>query len=87
MRGDKRAVDRIKKRSPSDLALSTVTLAEILYGIERSLMKKKERRLKIEQISSLLGLYSFDEAAAGEYAVIRAQLEREGIMSQYSIAY
>ena len=43
-------------------------------------MKKKERRLKIKQILSLLDLYSFDEAAAGEYAVIRAQLEREGMM-------
>ncbi|MBA7695500.1 Ribonuclease VapC2 [subsurface metagenome] len=43
-------------------------------------MKKKKRRLKIEQISSLLGLYSFDEAAAGKYAVIRAQLEREGMV-------
>ena len=80
MRGDNRVIDRIKKHSPSNLALSTVTLAEILYGIERSPMKKKERRLKIEQISSLLGLYSFDEAAAGEYAVIRAQLEREGMV-------
>ena len=80
MRGDKRVIDRIKKHSPSDLALSTVTLAEILYGIEKSSMKKKERRLKIEQISSLLSLYSFNEAAAGEYAVIRAQLEREGIV-------
>ena len=80
MRGDKRVIDRIKKHSPSDLALSTVTLAEILYGIERSPMKKKERRLKIEQISSLLGLYSFDEAAAWKYAVIRAQLEREGMV-------
>jgi len=80
MRGDKRVIDRIKKHSPSDLALSTVTLAEILYGIEKSSMKKKERRLKIEQISSLLSLYSFNEAAAGEYAVIRAQLEREGMV-------
>ena len=80
MRGDKRVIDRIKKHSPSDLSLSTVTLSEILYGIEISPMKKKERRLKIEQISSLLGLYSFDEAAVGKYAVIRAQLEREGIV-------
>lgn len=78
MRGDKRVIDRIKKHAPSNLALSTVTLAEILYGIEKSTMKKKERRLKIKQISSLLGMYSFDEAAAGKYAVIRAQLEREG---------
>ncbi|MBW1797841.1 MAG: type II toxin-antitoxin system VapC family toxin [Deltaproteobacteria bacterium] len=80
MRGDKRIIGRIKKYSPSDLSLSTITLAEILYGIEKSPTKKKERRLKIKQISSLLGLYSFDEAAAGEYAVIRAQLERKGMV-------
>ena len=78
MRGDKRVIDRIKKHAPSDLFLSSITLAEILYGIEKSPIKKKERRLKIRQISSLLGMYSFDEVAAGEYAVIRAQLEREG---------
>ncbi len=78
MRGDRSVIDRVKKHAPSNLSLSTITLAEILYGIEKSPMKKKERRLKIEQISLLLGMYAFDEAAAGEYAVIRAQLEREG---------
>jgi tRNA(fMet)-specific endonuclease VapC len=78
MRGDRQVIDRIKQHAPSDLVLSTITLAEILYGIEKSPMKKKERRLKIQQISSLLGMYSFDEAAAVEYAVIRTQLEREG---------
>ena len=78
MRGDKRLIDRIKKHSPSDLSLSTITLAEILYGIEKSPVKKKERRLKIKQISSLLSIYAFDEAAAGKYAAIRTELEREG---------
>jgi len=78
MRGDKKVIDRIKKHAPADLSLSTITLAEILYGIEKSPIKKKERILKIEKISSLLDLYPFDEAAAGEYAIIRAQLEREG---------
>jgi tRNA(fMet)-specific endonuclease VapC len=78
MRGDKKVIARIKKHTPADLSLSAVTLAEILYGIAKSPMKKKERRLKIKQISSLLGLYPFDEAAAEEYALIRAQLEREG---------
>jgi len=73
MRGDKRVIVRIKKHAPSNLALSTVTLAEILYGIEKSPMKKGERGLKIKQISSLLELYSFDEAAAGKYAVNSAQ--------------
>ncbi len=78
MRGDCSLIKRIKTYTPSDLFLSTVTLAEILYGIEKSPVKKEERREKIRQIISVLGMYSFDEAAAGEYAVIRAQLEREG---------
>jgi len=78
MRGDTKVIGRIKKYTPADLSLSTITLAEILYGIEKSPVKKKDRRLKIGKISSLLDLYSFDESAAGKYAVIRAQLEREG---------
>lgn len=78
MRDNKSVIDRIRSCSPSDLALSTITLAEILYGIEKSPLKKKERRLKIEKISSLLEIYSFDEMAAAEYAVIRARLEKKG---------
>ena len=80
MRGDKSVISRIKKYAPADLCLSTVTLAEILYGIEKSPIKKKDRSLKIRKISSLLGLYSFDESAAEKYAVIRAQLEKKGMV-------
>ena len=78
MRGDIRILKRIKKCSPVDLSLSTITLAEILYGIEKSPVKKRERRSKIKQIVSLLALYPFDESAAGQYAIIRVQLERNG---------
>lgn len=80
MRGDPMVIARIKACAPSNLSLSAVTLAEILYGIEKSPVRKKERRLKIKKISSLLGVYPFDEAAAERYAVIRAQLERAGEM-------
>ncbi|MDZ7699077.1 MAG: type II toxin-antitoxin system VapC family toxin [Deltaproteobacteria bacterium] len=80
MRGDPTVTARIKERSPSDLSLSAITLAEIWYGIEKSPVKKKERRSKIEKISSLLGIYPFDEIAARSYAVIRARLERKGVM-------
>lgn len=78
MRGDSRVIRRIKAHTPAELFLSAITLAEILYGIEKSPVKKEERREKIHQIISVLGMYAFDEAAAQEYAVIRAQLEREG---------
>jgi tRNA(fMet)-specific endonuclease VapC len=80
MRGDQAVIFRIKNQVPSDLSLSAVTLAEIWYGIEKSPVKKKERRSKIEKIYSVLRVYPFDEAAAWNYAVIRAQLERKGIV-------
>ena len=79
MRGDLNVIARLKDRAPSELSLSTITLAEIWYGIEKSPVKKKERRMKIENIRSLLHIYPFDEAAVESYAVIRAQLEGKGM--------
>lgn len=80
MRGHRPLLNRIKSHSPSDLSISTITLAEIYYGIEKSPSKKKERRIKIEQIRSILKVHPFDEAAAGKYGIIRAQLEKKGVV-------
>jgi tRNA(fMet)-specific endonuclease VapC len=78
MRGDQRLIERLKQYAPAELSLSTITLAEILYGIEKSPVRKRTRRTKIDQISSILGMFTFDEQAAAIYAVVRAQLERKG---------
>ncbi len=78
MRGDPQLINKIKSYSPSDLSLSTITLAEIYYGIEKSPLKKKERRLKIEYIKSELDIYPFNEQAAVKYGTIRAALEKIG---------
>lgn len=78
MRGDDRIIAKLKQHAPSELSMSAITLAEILYGIEKSPNKKEERREKLKQIALLLKLYPFDEKAAEKYAVIRSQLEREG---------
>ena len=69
MRGDPQLISKIKSYSPSDLSLSTITLAEIYYGIEKSPVKKKERRLKIEHIKSELDIYPFNEQAAVKYGI------------------
>ena len=78
MRGDPQLINKIKSYSPSDLSLSTITLAEIYYGIEKSPVKKKERRLKIDYIKSELDIYPFNEQAAVKYGTIRAALEKIG---------
>jgi tRNA(fMet)-specific endonuclease VapC len=80
MRGHLRLLDTIKRHSPKDLSLSAITLAEIYYGIEKSPARKKERRIKIEQIRSQLEIHPFDESAAVQYGIIRAQLEKKGRM-------
>jgi len=80
MRGHRLLLDRIKSHSPKDLSISAITLAEIYYGIEKSPVKKKERRIKIDQIRSTLEVHPFDELAAAGYGVIRAQLEKKGVV-------
>ncbi len=78
IRGHEPVLERIRTHSPKDLSLSSITLAEIHYGIEKSPVKKKERREKIEAICSILEIYPFDESAALNYRVIRTQLEKKG---------
>lgn len=78
MRGGQRIIDKIKCCSPTELSFSTITLAEIYYGIEKSPAKKKERRKKIELIKSQFDIYPFNERAAVKYGVIRARLEKHG---------
>ncbi len=64
MRGDEKIINAIKRHKPSDLSISTITLAEIYYGIEKSPVKKKERRNKIELIYSHVEIYPYDELSA-----------------------
>jgi tRNA(fMet)-specific endonuclease VapC len=80
MRGHRPLLDRIMSHSPKDLSIAAITLAEIYYGIEKSPVKKKERRTKIEQIRSILEIHPFDESAAAKYGVIRVQLEKKGLV-------
>ncbi len=78
MRGDEVILNKLKTHKPSDLSISTITLAEILYGIEKSPVKKKLRNDRIAAICSQLDIYPFDQDAAREYAIIRSYLEKKG---------
>ncbi len=52
LRGEAGIMARIRDHSPSKLAIASITLAEILYGIEKSPHRKLERLLKIREICS-----------------------------------
>ena len=57
--------------------ISSVTLAELEYGVAKS-ERIKENSQSLKQFISVFNVVGFDEMAAEEYGDIRAALEREG---------
>ena len=69
---------RFREHSPEDVAISTVTLFELQYGVEKSQHRKRSGNALSKFIFSL-NLIDLDHTAAVESAVIRAQLEKMGM--------
>lgn len=59
------------------LCISSITLAELYYGAEKS-ARRFENLRAIEHFTARLEVLSFAEKAAAHYGQIRAQLERAG---------
>jgi len=60
------------------LCISTITLAELLHGAEKS-ARPVENRHEVGRFAARLEVLPFDEAAAAHAAEIRAALERRGL--------
>ena len=64
-------------KNANRLAVSTITLAELIYGAEKS--KKVEQNLNaVEDFVSHLQVLSYDISATQHYGQIKAFLERSG---------
>lgn len=71
------AVDRIRSKQPEDIAVSTVTIAELEYGVYRS-QKIDQNRIALLEFLVPLTILDFDQAAAAVYGSIRSSLEARG---------
>ncbi len=64
-------------RSQGQMAISSVTWGELVYGVERS--AQPERNLAdIESLGTRLEIMPFDQVAASHFGRIRAELYRVG---------
>ena len=68
---------RLEENEKRGLFISSVTLAELRHGVEKSAYPLKNE-LALLQLSAILEILPFDEAAAVEYGKIRAFLQRQG---------
>ena len=59
------------------MCISSITLAELLHGVEKSSMISQNMR-KIEDFASRLEVLPYDSSAASHYGDIRADLEKKG---------
>lgn len=60
-----------------DICISSITLAELMYGVEKSQHSKKNRAA-LEDFVLALEIVAFDEITAAYYGNIRAYLEKQG---------
>jgi tRNA(fMet)-specific endonuclease VapC len=60
-----------------DIGISSITLAELRYGVAKSQHIEKNRQA-LDEFILPLEIADFDEAAAGVYGTIRAALEKVG---------
>lgn len=65
-------------RYASRMCISSITLAELLHGVEKS-SKPEHNRRQVEEFVSLLEVLEYGPEAAAHYGEIRADLERQGI--------
>ncbi|MDA8089779.1 MAG: type II toxin-antitoxin system VapC family toxin [Nitrospiraceae bacterium] len=67
----------LKRYSVGDIGISSITLAELYYGVEKSRYIQKNREALGEFLLPL-EITDFDEKASQIYGVVRANLEKDG---------
>ena len=68
---------KLKKIKPEDVCISSITYAELAYGVEKSAQPERNR-LALSMMLSSIEIVAFDDAAAADYGEIRASLEKGG---------
>lgn len=71
------AIKKLLKLKPSDIYLSSITLAELRYGIEKS-QHRDQNRKALEEFIQAFNIVSFDTEASLHYGEIRVDLEKRG---------
>ena len=70
-------VDRLREASPDDLGLSSVTVAELRYGADKS-ARSKQNHAKLDVLTAEIPCFEFGLDAARTFGRVRTALEAKG---------
>lgn len=71
------ALKTLKKKLKKDIYISSITIAELEYGIAKSQFPEKNKIALIEFLS-IFNLLSFDDNDAVNFGIIKTDLEKKG---------
>lgn len=70
--------EKLKNSTIGDVGISSITLAELQYGIEKSSNSEKNREA-LEKFLTPIEIIDYGYDATIEYGKIRAELEKKGV--------
>jgi len=70
---------KFKTLDISDVVISSITVAELEYGVYKS-QRQEQNQVALSQFLITLDIIPFDEQATQTYGRIRAELESQGII-------
>jgi tRNA(fMet)-specific endonuclease VapC len=75
----------LKKHIIADICISSITLAELAYGVQKS-ERAVQNSIALAEFLAPIDIKPFSEAAAIEFGKIRAHLEKEGtLIGEYDL--
>ena len=69
---------KLNTHEVGDVGISSITLAELEFGVAKSIQREKNR-IALEEFVIPLDVAPFDAAAAQRYGWVRASLEKRGM--------
>jgi tRNA(fMet)-specific endonuclease VapC len=76
-RASEKLIGHFHRLSPSEIKLSSITVAELFYGADKSKARIKNRKVA-EEFTSTFQIIPFDEKCCNNYSKIRNSLEKSG---------
>ncbi len=78
VKGNKHTLEKIKTSSPSDLAVSSIVVMEIQYGLLHNPDRAKKIRKVIDDFISSVIVLPYTDEDAQHSAMVRAKLRKKG---------
>ena len=73
----KQVVEHITKLKPHQIKLSSISLAELEYGVSKSRYREKNRNALVD-FASAFDIVDFNDSDAEVFGLLRAELEQRG---------